>query len=169
MHHVPRPGLTAHAVAGQLERGVRQHSCSSEGGSACTHGGYSLTLARPDFTDDRCALPSRRRCLEPKVGFVGLRRFGTCEACSMASCRRANASDLLLSRLRPPWALMTKTPSPVIRASALARSRSFTAVGKAEAAMLKRMCTALDTLFTFWPPGPWARMALNSTSDSGTT
>jgi len=24
MHHVPRPGLTAHAVAGQLERGVRR-------------------------------------------------------------------------------------------------------------------------------------------------
>jgi len=24
MHHVPRPGLTAHAIAGQLERGVRR-------------------------------------------------------------------------------------------------------------------------------------------------
>ena len=32
--------------------------------------------------------------------------------------------------------------------------------------MSKRRCIALDTLLTFWPPAPWARMALISTSDS---
>ena len=36
--------------------------------------------------------------------------------------------------------------------------------GSADAPMSKRRCTALETLLTFWPPAPWARMALNSTS-----
>ena len=35
--------------------------------------------------------------------------------------------------------------------------------------MSKRRWIALDTLLTFWPPAPWARMAVISTSDSGMT
>src|SRR5437660_5326180 len=33
--------------------------------------------------------------------------------------------------------------------------------------MSKRRCTAEDTLLTFWPPAPCARIALSSISDSG--
>ena len=33
--------------------------------------------------------------------------------------------------------------------------------------MSKRRCTAEETLLTFWPPAPCARIALSSISDSG--
>lgn len=33
--------------------------------------------------------------------------------------------------------------------------------------MSKRRCTALDTLFTFWPPAPWERIKWSSISVSG--
>jgi len=33
--------------------------------------------------------------------------------------------------------------------------------------MSKRRCNALDTLLTFCPPAPWARIAVNSISASG--
>src|SRR4051812_35735296 len=48
-------------------------------------------------------------------------------------------------------------------------SRSFTCSGSEEARMSKRSCTAFDTLLTFCPPAPWARMAVSSISCSGTT
>jgi AcrR family transcriptional regulator len=54
-----------------------------------------------------------------------------------------------------------------MRESRRASSRSFTSSGKDDARMSKRRCTALDTLLTFCPPAPWARMAVISTSDSG--
>ena len=38
MHHVPQAGLTALAVAGPVERGVRPHSA---------HAGWLLTLEQP--------------------------------------------------------------------------------------------------------------------------
>src|SRR4051812_4414035 len=45
--------------------------------------------------------------------------------------------------------------------------RSFTSGGSDEAWMSKRRCTAFDTLFTFCPPAPWARVAVSSISESG--
>jgi len=33
--------------------------------------------------------------------------------------------------------------------------------------MSKRKCNALETLLTFCPPAPWARMAVSSISASG--
>ncbi len=42
----------------------------------------------------------------------------------------------------------------------------MTSSGSEEAATSKRRWIALDTLLTFWPPAPWARTAVSSTSDS---
>jgi hypothetical protein len=50
--------------------------------------------------------------------------------------------------------------------SAKAMSRALTSSGKDEAWMSKRRWMALDTLLTFCPPAPWARMADTSTSAS---
>ena len=47
---------------------------------------------------------------------------------------------------------------------AMGMFHGYTGAGSDDAAISKRACTAHDTLFTFCPPGPWARMALNSTS-----
>src|SRR5512137_375806 len=62
---------------------------------------------------------------------------------------------------------MTTTPSAVIRWSRCARRRVLTASGSDDATMSKRRCSAVDTLFTFWPPAPCARMADHSISAGG--
>ncbi len=71
-----------------------------------------------------------------------------------------------MSWLRVVWALITTTPSAVMRWSRSASRRSLTASGSDDARMSKRRCTALDTLLTFCPPAPCARTAVSSTSDS---
>ena len=79
------------------------------------------------------------------------------------------ASARFFSRLRNFCALMITTPSWLMRRSPSAASRARTASGSDEAAMSKRRCTAFDTLLTFWPPAPWARMAVSSTSSGAMT
>src|SRR5713101_6237390 len=59
---------------------------------------------------------------------------------------------------------MTSTPSLEMRESLRLRSRSLQGPGSDEARMSKRRCTAEETLLTFWPPAPCARIALISTS-----
>src|SRR5690242_2743400 len=46
-------------------------------------------------------------------------------------------------------------------------SRSLTSSGSDERRMSKRRCTAFDTLLTFCPPAPCARVAESSISTSG--
>ena len=124
----------------------------------------SATLPRPAFTWARWLLPSRRRRFEPIVGRVGRRVRGGFATLLTSSARRASASCRFMSWLRDVCALMTTTPSAVMRWSDRASSRSFTGSGSDDARMSNRRCTALDTLFTFCPPAPCARMAVNSTS-----
>src|SRR5439155_44749 len=125
------------------------------------------TLPRSFLTSPRRVLPSRRFLCELRVGRVGLRWRGTTAARATSSCRRTSASSRLRSRLRCCCDLMTRTPSRVMRWSREARSRDLTCSGSEEARMSKRRCTAEETLLTFWPPAPCARIALSSISDSG--
>jgi len=65
---------------------------------------------------------------------------------------------------------MINTPSCVARLPANARRRWRTAAGSdGEWAAFQRNCTAVDTLFTFWPPGPDARTKVSVISESGMT
>ena len=45
---------------------------------------------------------------------------------------------------------------------------SLWASGSEDARMSQRRWIAVETLLTFWPPAPWARIAENSTSSAGT-
>src|SRR3989304_5019143 len=57
------------------------------------------------------------------------------------------------------------TPSLVRRLPARRSARMRTSPGKdGEWRRSKRNCTAVDTLLTFWPPGPEARMKVSSIS-----
>src|SRR3990172_7526597 len=103
------------------------------------------------------------------VGRVGRRGRRGVAARLTRSCRRWRASARFSSRLRCRCALMTITPSRVMRWSRSARSRALTASGSEEAATSKRRCTALATLLTFCPPAPVARTAVMRTSFSGTS
>jgi hypothetical protein len=58
---------------------------------------HSSSLRRADFTSERIALLRRRRCFEPKVGFVGRLTVSTCEASSTICCKRAIAKALFCS------------------------------------------------------------------------
>ncbi len=51
------------------------------------------------------------------------------------------------------------TPSLLILASRILRSFDFTASGKLEALTSNLKWIAEETLLTFWPPGPLARIA----------
>src|SRR5471032_2554972 len=124
---------------------------------------HRLTLPRSCLRSPSLALPSRRLRCELRVGRVARRTVGSTATPSTSSCRRRKASSLLASWLRDCCAFNTTTPSLVMRWSRRASRRSLICSGSEELTMSKRRCTALDTLLTFCPPGPCARMALNST------
>src|SRR5258706_1795646 len=121
------------------------------------------------FTWPRLILLSMRRNFEARVGRVAILRLGGSATLCTRRFRRCRASARFISRLRCCQALMTRTPSRVMRRSWRANRRAFTACGSEDAAMSKRRCTALDTLLTFCPPAPAARTAVISTSDSRTS
>src|SRR5690606_14736104 len=76
---------------------------------------YSLTLARSCLAALRSAFACRRRRLDPWVGRVGRRIWGSALARSTISCRRASASSRLCIWLRLDCALITITPVAVMR------------------------------------------------------
>src|SRR5262245_55233774 len=57
-------------------------------------------------------------------------------------------------------------PSALIRWSFIRSSRVLTESGREEATILNRRWTAFETLLTFWPPDPCARIAVIATSRS---
>src|ERR1700681_2091633 len=62
---------------------------------------------------------------------------------------------------------MTRTPSRVSRRPAIRSSRMRTsAESEGERRTSKRSCTAVESLLTFWPPGPEARTKRSSSSCS---
>ena len=101
------------------------------------------------------------------AAWIGRRVFGTIAARCTISCSRSSASARFISWLRCCCALITTTPSRVMRWSLRCSSRAFTAPGRDEPAMSKRRWIALETLFTFCPPAPAERTAESSISLSG--
>src|SRR4029453_7651035 len=134
------------------------------GGSAQSKSGL---FRRSFFTLGPRWLPSCRRPLAALPGLVGRRGFGTWVAARIISISRSRASARLRSWLRKRWASITSTPSPVMRLPAIRISRALTSGGRlGEPATSKRSSTAVDTLLTFWPPGPEARTKRSSSSVS---
>ena len=62
---------------------------------------------------------------------------------------------------------MTITPSVLILESRILRRFDLTSSGRLEDLMSNLKWMAVETLLTFWPPGPLARIAENSIWFSG--
>src|SRR5215470_18987327 len=115
----------------------------------------------------RCFLDASRRSREPAVGLVARRGVGGTAARRISSTRRSRASCRLRSWVRWRCALITSTPSRVSLRPARCSRRVRTASGRlGEPRTSKRNCTALESLLTFCPPGPEARMKCSSSSRS---
>src|SRR6218665_1845903 len=128
----------------------------------------SRTGPRKALVALRCVLSCSRRCLALYEGLVARRTRGGRATLLTRVFRRSSAAAQFCSWLRYCRALMTTTPSCVMRVSRRASRRCFTSSGNEEAATSQRRCIALDTLLTFCPPGPCARTAVISTSCTGT-
>ena len=101
-------------------------------------GGGKDFPARAALVSPRSAFACSRRSFDASVGFVARRTRGTRAAASTSACSLRSASARLPSRVRIVCALMTTTPSAVMRASRRASSRAFTGSGSDDAAMSKR-------------------------------
>src|SRR5439155_24232504 len=128
----------------------------------------SLVRPRNFFEEDRCDFAVSRRTLEASVGRLGRRVFGTTSARAISSFSRARASARLASCVRCTRDVMINTPSCVARLPANARRRCRTSSrSKRDWPTSKRNWTAVETLLTFWPPGPEARTKVIVSSESG--
>src|SRR5215831_6560571 len=128
----------------------------------------SFIRPRNFLEEDRCDFAVSRRILEPSVGRLGRRVFGTTSARAISSFSRARASAQLASCVRCAREVMINTPSCVARLPASARSRCRTSSGsERDWPASKRSWTAVETLLTFWPPGPEARTKIMVSSESG--
>ena len=128
----------------------------------------SLVRPRNFFEEDRCDFAVSRRTLEASVGRLGRRVFGTTSARAISSFSRARASARLASCVRCTREVMINTPSCVARPPANARRRCRTSAGsERDWPASKRSWTAVETLLTFWPPGPEARTKVIVSSESG--
>ena len=128
----------------------------------------SFARPRSFLEEDRCDFAVSRRTLEPSVGRLGRRVFGTTCALAISSFSRARASARLASCVRCTRDVMINTPSCVARLPANARRRCRTSAGsERDWPTSKRSWTAVETLLTFWPPGPEARTKVIVSSESG--
>ena len=155
---IPEPGIC---------RGLRKHSQKS---IARTDEPAQSSFVRPrSFLEaDRCDFAVSRRTFEPSVGRLGRRVFGTTCARAISSFSRARASARLASCVRCTRDVMINTPSCVARLPANARRRCRTSSGsERDWPTSKRSWTAVETLLTFWPPGPEARTKVIVSSESG--
>ncbi len=106
----------------------------------------------------RRRLLSIRLSFEANGGLVRRRGFGFVAALRINSTRRSNASRRFWAWVRCRLASIIKMPSWVIRCPARRVRRFRTSSGSEEPARSNRNCTAVDTLLTFWPPGPEERI-----------
>ncbi len=156
---IPEPGI--------CRRGLRRHSQKS---LARTDEPDQSSFAGPRsfLAEDRCDFAASRRTLEPSVGRLGRRAFGTTCARAISSFSRVRASARLASCVRCTRDVMINTPSCVARLPANARRRCRTSAGsERDWPTSKRSWTAVETLLTFWPPGPEARTKVIVSSESG--
>jgi hypothetical protein len=120
------------------------------------------------FDEDRSDFAVSLRIFEPRVGRLGRRIFGATSARATSSFSRARTSARFASCVRCTRDVRIKTPSCVARFPANARRRCRTSAGsEGDCRISKRNCTAVETLLTFWPPGPDARTKVNVSSESG--
>jgi len=148
-------------------RCLRRHSQKS---IARTDEPAQSSFARPRsfLEEDRRNFAVSRRILEPSVGRLGRRVFGATCARAISSFSRARASARLASCVRCTRDVMINTPSCVARLPASARRRRPTSAGsERDWPTSKRSWTAVETLLTFWPPGPEARTKVIVSSESG--
>jgi len=128
----------------------------------------SFVRPRSFLDEDRCDFAVSRRTLEPSVGRLGRRVFDTTCARAISSFRRARASARLASCVRCTRGVMINTPSCMARLPANARRRCRTSAGsERDCPTSNRSWTAVETLLTFWPPGPEARTNVIVSSESG--
>ncbi len=107
------------------------------------------------FVPDRTFFDSSRRVWDPRVGRVARRRTGGTAASRIIANSRSVASSRLRGWDRKRCALITITPSCVIRLPAIRISLVFTPSGRdGDPRASNRNSTAVETLFTFCPPGP---------------
>ena len=120
------------------------------------------------FASPRSAFAVSRLTFDPNVGLLARRFFGTTSALATNSSSFARAAARFASCVRCSLAVINNTPSCVIRFPANAHSLSFTALGNApDLPTSNRNSTAVDTLLTFWPPGPDARTNASLSSELG--
>jgi len=133
--------------------------------------GYSITRLRsPPALSCFAAFALMRRSFEARVDRVAMSDRGTKVKVTRRtrSARQSRASFRFCSCVRKRSARMASTPSFVSRRPASRISRARTVAGRlGERATSKRSSTAVETLFTFCPPGPEARMNSSLSSDSG--
>ena len=128
---------------------------------------YPSPWSRRDrFVSPRFTFAVIRRSFDPVVGLVLRRLFGRTEACASSWRRRSRAASRLADCVLCSRLSIRSTPS-LIRLPASVVSRCLTSAGSEDRAISTRSSTAVDTLFTFWPPGPEARTNRSSISDSG--
>ena len=101
------------------------------------------------FSAPRFFFSSSRRRFAAGPGRVGMRLRGLRAALRIASHSRSRASPRFFAWLRWFCALMTSTPSVVMRLSWLSSNRRLTRSGSEEAAMSNRRWIAVATLLTF--------------------
>ena len=158
----PKPRNTS-AV---LDPPVRPHGRSA--GRTDEPAQSSIARPRSFLEEDRCDFAVSRRTLEPSVGRLGRRVFGTTCALAISAFSRARASARLASCVRCTRDVIINTPSSVARLPANARRRCRTSAGsERDWPASKRSWTAVETLLTFWPPGPEARTKVMVSSESG--
>ena len=99
-----------------------------------------------------------------------LRILGSTSAARIRASRRPRAARRLPSWLRSLMDLNRMLPSSMSFWPASRRRRFLTFTGRLEFCGSRNLsCAALDTLLTFWPPGPEERMNFHSNSSSGMT
>jgi cysteine desulfurase len=168
----PSHVLTAMGVDNLSARGALRFSLGRENTRAeidARHtSGPDPGVFRKPLTFDRRHFVSSRERTAAFDGLVARRRFFFSAAFLISDTRRSRASRRFLSLVRSRRASMTRTPSTVSRLPARCRSRVRTFSGReGEFLTSKRSWTAVETLLTFWPPGPEARTNRMVISRSG--
>ncbi len=97
---------------------------------------------------------SRRLCLDALVGFVFIRLGFLTSALRMILANLSYASCRFFSWVRCTRHSTISSPRALIRFDNRANILDLILSGKEEDATWKRSRTAVDTLLTFWPPGP---------------
>ena len=120
------------------------------------------------FASPFSAFAVNLRTFDPNVGLLARLFFGTTSARATNSSNFPRAAARFASCVRCSLAVINNTPSCVIRFPANSRNLSFTAPGNtADLPTSNRNSTAVDTLLTFWPPGPDARTNASLSSELG--